>query len=66
VHYQYEVGVPSLGSWKEIFNSDAEEYGGSNVSSGSLQEAVEKNIHHQDYSISLTLPPLSVIYWSKE
>jgi 1,4-alpha-glucan branching enzyme len=66
VHHHYGIGVPSTGIWKEIFNSDARIYGGSDVSSGSAQKAVSRPIHQQDQSINLTLPPLSVIYWSKE
>ena len=66
VREEYRVGVPTKGTWKEIFNSDEAKYGGSNVSSGAPQEATSVPMHHQEQSISLTLPPLSVVYLSKE
>ena len=31
VRYDYRVGVPKSGFWREIFNSDSEIYDGSNV-----------------------------------
>ncbi len=31
-HAQYQVGVPAKGIWREIFNSDSTEYGGSGIS----------------------------------
>lgn len=56
----YRIGMPMKGSWKEIFNSDAEEFHGS----GKLNNEVLKteSIHHQnrEESISIQLPPLAV------
>lgn len=57
---QYRVGVPFRGQWREIFNSDNLQYGGSGVlNQGALNTAPVK-YHHKDYSVSLTLPPLGV------
>ena len=66
VRYDYRVGVPTKGLWKEIFNSDGAQYGGSDISSGAPQDATDVPMHHQEQSISITLPPLSVVYLSKE
>jgi len=56
----YRIGVPFRGKWKEVFNSDNLKYGGSGVlNPGELVTSPIK-YHHQDYSISLTLPPLAI------
>lgn len=56
----YRLGVPYRGYWKEVFNSDNLKYGGSGVlNHGELLTAPIK-YHHQDYSISITLPPLAM------
>lgn len=59
--YNYRVGVPLSEYYREIFNSDAEVYGGSNL--GNAGECYVEPIpwHRQAHSISLTLPPLSTI-----
>ncbi|MBS3803212.1 MAG: 1,4-alpha-glucan branching protein GlgB [Oleiphilaceae bacterium] len=60
-HHNYEVGVPRLGGWREIFNSDSEFYGGSNLGNGGPLTALDKAFHGQSASLLLTLPPLGVI-----
>jgi 1,4-alpha-glucan branching enzyme len=61
VRESYRVGVPKDGRWEEIFNSDAECYGGSNVGNGGGILAEQIEAHGQDVSLSLTLPPLGFI-----
>jgi 1,4-alpha-glucan branching enzyme len=65
VRQKYRVGVPEKGTWTEIFNSDAQEFGGSGVHT---QPAKTELItyHNQRVSITVTLPPLGVIFlkWS--
>lgn len=61
VRENYRIGVPVDGRWQEIFNSDAECYGGSNVGNGGGILAEEVPAHGQERSLSLTLPPLGVI-----
>ncbi|MFC5270206.1 1,4-alpha-glucan branching protein GlgB [Adhaeribacter terreus] len=58
----YRIGVPKKGCWDEIFNSDATEYGGSGVINGIDLKAENFPMHGRDFSLSLTLPPLGVIY----
>jgi 1,4-alpha-glucan branching enzyme len=63
--YDYRIGVPSGGYWKEILNSDAEIYGGGNRGNLGGVEASSIPSHGRDYSISLTLPPLSVLFFKR-
>jgi 1,4-alpha-glucan branching enzyme len=58
--YDYRVGVPG-GAWREIFNSDAAGYGGSDVGNGGVMRADEMGMHGMGHSVRLTLPPLGVI-----
>ncbi len=61
VRYDYRIGVPKEGVYKEIFNSDSIYYWGSNVGN-SYVEAQKIHWHNFEYSISLTLPPLGAIF----
>jgi len=61
VRYDYRVGVPRLGCYREIFNTDANCYGGSGQVNVDL-EAEEQPWHNQPYSIQLKIPPLATIY----
>ena len=57
----YRVGVPALGRWREILNTDAETYGGSGMGNlGSVQAAAVSS-HGLPASLALTLPPLAAI-----
>ena len=61
VRHGYRIGVPGSGYWQEILNTDAEAYGGSNVGNfgGIYSEPTPWGGREQ--SVSITLPPLSVI-----
>ncbi len=56
----YRVGVPTRGSWKEIFNSDDLKYSGSGVLNQGLMNTSPVKYHGKDYSVAFTLPPLAV------
>jgi 1,4-alpha-glucan branching enzyme len=60
--YNYRVGVPNGGFWKEILNSDAKEYGGSGLGNFGGVEANPVSCHGRFHSLTLTLPPLSVLF----
>jgi 1,4-alpha-glucan branching enzyme len=60
-HSHYRVGVPELGFYTEIFNSDAGQYGGSNMGNLGGKWAEEWGYHNQPYSVDLCLPPLGVL-----
>ena len=57
----YRVGVPRDGHWGELFNSDATTYGGSGVGNFGGADAAPVPAHGQDFSLSLTLPPLGCV-----
>ena len=61
--YSYRVGSPRSGFWQEILNSDASEYGGSNMGNLGGVETVPVPLHGRPYSLTLTLPPLSVSFF---
>jgi 1,4-alpha-glucan branching enzyme len=58
----YRIGVPLGGAWREIFNSDSEFYGGSNLGNQGQVLAQEFAAHGQPYSVEIILPPLATIY----
>ena len=60
-HWNYRVGFPETGLHLEVFNSDAEAFGGSNMGNGGAVMAEPIRAHHRTASASLTLPPLGVI-----
>ncbi len=60
-HIDYRFGVPVLGEYKEIFNTDSKEFGGSGVNN-SLISAVPSPMHGFGNSISVHIAPLSAIY----
>jgi 1,4-alpha-glucan branching enzyme len=60
--YDYRLGVPNLGVWHEILNSDAEIYGGSGVGNYGEVETTPVPWHEQPRSLKLTLPPLGALF----
>jgi 1,4-alpha-glucan branching enzyme len=57
----YRVGVPAGGYYREILNTDAHVYGGSNVGNAGGVPAEARSWTGQPWSVTLTLPPLSVL-----
>jgi 1,4-alpha-glucan branching enzyme len=57
----YRVGVPEWGWYRELLNSDSEQYGGGNVGNGGGVHAEPIPAHGFDQSISLTVPPLGFL-----
>ena len=60
---EYRIGVPYAGTYAEIFNTDAEAFGGSGITNGTSIKSEEIPLHGFEQSISLTLPPMSVMYF---
>ncbi|MGC7323103.1 alpha amylase C-terminal domain-containing protein, partial [Mycobacteroides abscessus subsp. massiliense] len=58
----YHIGAPYDGVYEEVFSSDNVKYGGSGIENGNNIVSSEPPMHGCEQSISLTLPPLSVIY----
>jgi 1,4-alpha-glucan branching enzyme len=61
VRPNYRIGLPRKGKLKEIFNSDAKKYEGSNVSNSGKLAAESSPYDGRDYSVALQLPPLAVV-----
>ncbi len=61
--HNYAIGVPTGGKWVEILNSDATIYGGSGQGNMGAVEASPIPAHGRMHSLSLTLPPLSVVFF---
>jgi 1,4-alpha-glucan branching enzyme len=61
----YEIGVPEPGFYEEILNTDAEHFGGSNMGNLGGVMAAESQKHFRPCSISITLPPLSVVAFKR-
>jgi len=59
----YRLGVPCGGSWKELLNSDAAQYGGSGWGNFGGVTAVPIPLHGQTHSVTLTLPALSAVFF---
>jgi 1,4-alpha-glucan branching enzyme len=67
----YRVGVPAaadgqLGFWREVLNTDAAIYGGSNSGNMGGVQAEAVGWHGQSTSIEVTLPPLSTVILRQE
>ena len=56
----YQVGVPLPGFWKEVLNSDADIYWGSNMGNDGGCWTNPWSHHGQPHSLKVTTPPLSV------
>ncbi|MDO5136174.1 MAG: 1,4-alpha-glucan branching enzyme [Eubacteriales bacterium] len=56
----YQVGVPFHGKYKEIFNSDAKQYGGEGRTNPRVKTSKKEECDEREYSIRLTLPALGV------
>ncbi|MBC3786802.1 1,4-alpha-glucan branching protein GlgB [Spirosoma utsteinense] len=57
----YRIGVPSAGSYCEIFNSDATEFYGSGVMNGTPIESEQTAWQGRPQSIQLNIPPLGAV-----
>jgi 1,4-alpha-glucan branching enzyme len=64
-HFNYRVGVPHPGFWKELLNSDAKEYGGSGQGNLGGVEAAPVPYHGRPYSLTFTLPPLATVFFQR-
>ena len=60
-HSHYRIGVPESGFYTELFNSDAREYGGSNMGNLGGKWTDSWSTHNQEHSLDLCLPPLGVL-----
>ena len=66
VRYNYRLGIPEPGLYREIINTDGETYGGSNV--GNLGVVQSENVPWmgREHSILIHLPPLATLAFKLE
>jgi 1,4-alpha-glucan branching enzyme len=60
-HEAYRIGAPLDTAYTEIFNSDDEKYGGSNILNTEIITAESLPWHNKPYSITLRIPPLGTL-----
>jgi len=63
VLHNYHVRVPFAGNWREIFNSDASIYGGSNVGNAG---AVSTFVTRDSPELHIVVPPLAALFFVPE
>jgi 1,4-alpha-glucan branching enzyme len=59
VRRDYRVRVPYAGVWREVLNTDAAHYGGTNLGNGGAVSAV---VRPESPELHLVLPPLAAVY----
>lgn len=58
----WAVPLPQGGRWREVVNTDAALYGGTNVGNLGAIEATETPLHGRPFSAAVTLPPLAAVW----
>jgi 1,4-alpha-glucan branching enzyme len=64
--YNYRFGVSQPGRWREVLNSDAEMYGGSNLGNAGGAHTHTVSAHGREQSLELVLPPLAALVLKHE
>jgi 1,4-alpha-glucan branching enzyme len=59
----YRVGVPELGYYREILNTDSAYYEGGDIGNLGGVEADRVPWNNQPYSLKISLPPLAAVYF---
>jgi 1,4-alpha-glucan branching enzyme len=61
--FNYRIGVPCAGMWREVLNSDARNYDGNGYDNLGGVEASPVPYHGRPYSLTLTLSPLAIVFF---
>ncbi|NNE29976.1 MAG: 1,4-alpha-glucan branching enzyme, partial [Saprospiraceae bacterium] len=61
LHEKYTLGLPEKGNWKEIFNSDHEDFGGAGNLNKGKYKTKEEESQGKPHSLEIILPPLACI-----
>jgi len=61
-HEGYRIALPFAGSWDEILNTDAVDFGGSGVGNAGRVVAEERAWNGRSASVELRLPPLGAVF----
>jgi 1,4-alpha-glucan branching enzyme len=59
VYYDYRIKVPFAGKWREVLNTDAAIYGGTNVGNAGAVSTLDEGPIPE---VSLVIPPLAAIF----
>jgi 1,4-alpha-glucan branching enzyme len=64
--YGYEVSLPQTGTWREVLNSDASIYGGTNIGNGGTVHASTPDGPQPGGRAGLVIPPLGAVILREE
>ena len=59
----YRLGVPQAGTYEQVLNTDAAEFGGSDAGRMTTVASEAKPWHNHKNSITFALPPLAAVYF---
>ncbi|MCD6446911.1 MAG: 1,4-alpha-glucan branching protein GlgB [Candidatus Marinimicrobia bacterium] len=65
-YFDYRLGVPEAGNYKEVFNSDNKEFNGSGVIKNKEQKAENIEWNGRKQSIQVGIPPLSCVIFKRK
>ncbi len=63
--FNYRIGMPLPGTWREALNSDAPKYYGSGQVNPEYMEAEPVPMHGHPQSLSITFPPLGAVFLTR-
>jgi 1,4-alpha-glucan branching enzyme len=64
--HQLPLGVPEGGSWIELLNSDATDYGGSGVGNLGAAQAEPVPWRDRSHTVHVTVPPLACLFFRRD
>ena len=64
VYEKHKIGVPFEGRYKEIFNSDSEMFGGTDVLNRRAKRSKKSECDGREDSIEITVPPMGIAVFS--
>ncbi len=59
----YAVGVPERGTYRKIFDSDEQRFGGAGYNDQREVRATDRELHGNDFSVEFDLPPLGAMFF---
>lgn len=64
--FEYRIGMPGQGPWREVLNTDSRFYGGNDVGNPGSLSVEPYGWHGREYSMSLNLPALGAVMLAQE
>ena len=61
VRHSYKLGVPLAGEYREMLNTDAQDFGGSGLVNDTALVSRPEQAHGRPHLLELTLPPLATL-----